>query len=496
VNITLVYFVYGLAFFSMGLVLLFGSARSPILVEGRVLRPLAIFGIVHGCHEWIEMFLMGGWLKIQNQALWDWLRVGILTFSFACLLIFGFMVFSPQHVLSARQKRNWSSAILLYVLAVLLAGVLISPAGSDRSLYVDVMARYFLAVPGAAIAGIALYRQSNQLHHQNLKGLTSALQAAGWGFIFYAITQIFVRAVDFFPANWVNVTGFSQLLGFPIQVPRAGTAVLITVSLMWATQIVDEERQRQFMAAQQARMETLNRLEREMRTRESMRLDLLRHIVVAQEDERSRIARELHDETAQILTAFSFHLAALRNALPAKAAFQPQLDQLQTLSRQMSAGIYQLVRDLRPAQLDDLGLVSALQYQCGEVLNRAGLQVHLEVIGERRRLDKLVETVIYRVAQEALTNIARHASVQDAEMRLAFEKDQVSLNISDHGKGFHVEDHSAGRGAWGLEGMRERAESVSGTLLLRSTPGSGTEVEIIVPVKNEVQRLEEEKIVE
>jgi signal transduction histidine kinase len=162
----------------------------------------------------------------------------------------------------------------------------------------------------------------------------------------------------------------------------------------------------------------------------------------------------------------------------------------------MSAGIYQLVRDLRPAQLDDLGLVSALQYQCTEVLNRAGLQVHLEVMGERRRLDKLVETVIYRVAQEALTNIVRHARVQDAEMRLVFEKDQVSLNISDHGQGFHVEDHSARHDAWGLEGMRERAESVSGTLLLRSTPGSGTEVEIIVPVKNEVQRLEEEKIVE
>jgi len=218
--------------------------------------------------------------------------------------------------------------------------------------------------------------------------------------------------------------------------------------------------------------------------------------VVAQEDERSRIARELHDETAQILTAFSFHLAALRNAMPARAAFQPQLDQLQNLSRQMSAGIYQLVRDLRPAQLDDLGLVPALQYQCGEVLNRAGLQVRLEVIGERRRLDKLVETVLYRVAQEALTNIARHAGVQAAEMRLSFEKDQVSLNISDHGKGFHIEDHSAGRGAWGLEGMRERAESVSGTLLLRSNPESGTEVEIIVPVKNEVQRLEEEKNVE
>ena len=228
--------------------------------------------------------------------------------------------------------------------------------------------------PGAAIAGIALHRQARQSEHQVLKGLGPALQAAGWGFILYAVTQVFVPTLDFFPADWINAASFSQTFGFPIQVIRAGMAVLITVSLIWATQLVDEERGRQFLAAQQSRMETLNRLEREMRTRESMRQDLLRHIVVAQEDERARVARELHDETAQILTAFSFHLAALRNALPARVNFQPQLDQLQLLSRQMSIGIYQLVRDLRPAQLDDLGLVPALQYQCDEAFNRTGLK--------------------------------------------------------------------------------------------------------------------------
>jgi signal transduction histidine kinase len=224
-----------------------------------------------------------------------------------------------------------------------------------------------------------------------------------------------------------------------------------------------------------------------MRTRESMRQDLLRHIVVAQEDERARVARELHDETAQILTAFSFHLAALQNALPARVNFQPQLDQLQLLSRQMSIGIYQLVRDLRPAQLDDLGLVAALQYQCDEAFHRTGLKVRLAVLGERRRLDKLVETVLYRVAQEALTNVARHAGVQEADLSIAFQPHQVALRVVDHGKGFHLEDYSTDRQAWGLEGMRERAESVNGSLLLHSTRGSGTEVEIIVPMQTDIQ---------
>jgi len=489
VEITLIYFIYGLAFFSMGLAMLFGSTRSPILVEGRVLRPLAVFGIVHGCHEWIEMFLQSGLIEVHDPILWNWLRAGILVVSFTSLLLFGLWIFSPQTALMQRQRWNSNIAVLIYVFGVLLVGVLISPKNGDRVVYIDVMARYFLAVPGASIAGIALHRQARRVEHQVLRGLSPALQTAGWGFIVYALTQVFVPTLDFFPADWINATSFSQTFGFPIQVVRAVMAVLITVSLIWAAQVVDEERQHRFQAAQQARMETLKRLEREMRTRESMRQDLLRHIVVAQEDERARVARELHDETAQILTAFSFHLAALRNALPARQILQPQLDQLQILSRQMSAGIYQLVRDLRPAQLDDLGLVPALQYQCDEAFNRTGLKVRLSILGERHRLDKLVETVLYRVAQEALTNVARHASVQEADLTIAFRPDQVSLSVVDHGKGFHLEDYSADRRAWGLEGMRERAESVNGSLLLHSTSGSGTEVEIIVPIKKDFQPL-------
>jgi signal transduction histidine kinase len=487
VDITLIFFIYGLAFFSMGLVMVVGSSRSPILAEESVLRPLGAFGILHGCHEWIEMFLLSNWFQVQNPTLWNWLRVGILIISFTSLLIFGILILSPQNVLSRRQKLNRNIALVLYVGLVILMGVVISHNHSERIIYIDVMARYFLAVPGAAMAGIGLYRQARRPEHQLLKGLGPALQVAGWGFILYALTQFYVPSMGFFPADRINSTSFSQFFGFPIQVIRASLAVLITISLIWATQLVDEEHQHQFLSSQKARMETLNRLEREMRTRESMRQDLLRHIVVAQEDERARVARELHDETAQILTAFSFHLAALRNALPARANFQPQLDQLQILSRQMSAGIYQLVRDLRPAQLDDLGLVPALQYQCDEAFNRTGLKVHLAVLGERRRLDKLVETVLYRVAQEALTNVARHAGVQQAELTIAFQPNQVSLSVIDHGKGFHLEDYSADRRAWGLEGMRERAESVDGNLLLRSTRGSGTEVEIIVPINNGVQ---------
>ena len=109
-DITLTYFIYGLAFFSMGLAMLFGSVRSPILAEGRVLRPLAVFGILHGCHEWIEMFLLSGLIEIQNPILWSWLRAGILVISFTSLLIFRDMDFSPQTCVNktAEVEQEWS----------------------------------------------------------------------------------------------------------------------------------------------------------------------------------------------------------------------------------------------------------------------------------------------------------------------------------------------------------------------------------------------------
>jgi two-component system sensor histidine kinase UhpB len=197
-------------------------------------------------------------------------------------------------------------------------------------------------------------------------------------------------------------------------------------------------------------------VQQELIERESMRQELLRHIVIAQEDERARIARELHDETAQILTAFSFHLAALRNAAPRNPKVTEQLHYLQSLSRQMSEGIYRLVRDLRPAQLDDLGLVAALQYLVEEAQHRLELKVDFRILGERRRLDALVETVLFRVAQEAITNVARHAGVFVAQMELEFEDNQLTLQVTDQGTGFNGSSIPKPGLGWGVAGMHER----------------------------------------
>jgi signal transduction histidine kinase len=278
----------------------------------------------------------------------------------------------------------------------------------------------------------------------------------------------------------LNTATFIAITGVPVQMVRAVMAVVITVSLIVVIRAAEKERQRQFLAAQQARLDALQQVEKELIEREALRQNLMRHIVLAQEEERARIARELHDEVSQLLTAFSFHLAALRRAEINNTKAREQVDYLQGLSRQVSQGIYRLVHDLRQAQLDDLGLSAALLYLVDEQQRHTGLKTHVQISGERRRLDPLVETVFFRVAQEALANVARHARVQEAEMSLEFTPTQVALRVIDRGVGFDPQAPRSPDWGWGLAGMRERSDSIDGQLLIQSAPGQGTRIEIIV----------------
>jgi signal transduction histidine kinase len=483
-DITLVYFIYGLAFFSMGLAILLESGRSPLLAGASVLLPLAVFGFVHGAHEWLEMFVeKSDWLATQNPVLLGWLRIIILLISFVFLLVFALRMLQQDKDIRGWRFKSWVLGLSGYTLLVFLFIIFAWSGNGDRITHIDASVRYSLAVPAAALAGVVLQRRAFQARGQGNPRLSLSLTGVAVGFIFYAVTQMVVPPVDFFPGNTLNTASFLSVAGFPIQVIRAATAVLITVSLLQGVRSAEVERQKQFLAVQQARVEALEQVQQELMKRETMRQELLRHIVIAQEDERARIARELHDETAQILTAFSFHLAALRTAAPQTPKVSEQLHYLQSLSRQMSEGIYRLVRDLRPAQLDDLGLVAALQYLVDEAQHRMDLKVDFSIAGDRRRLDALVETVLFRVAQEAITNVARHAGVFIAQMSLEFDEDQLTLQVTDQGSGFEAGSvPNLGLG-WGVAGMYERAESIGGHLIVTSTTGLGTNVKIIVPIE-------------
>jgi signal transduction histidine kinase len=482
-NFVLVYFVYGLAFFSMGLGMAIEVGRAPRLAEARLLGLLAFFGLVHGTHEWMEIFLMvRQWFGLGNPAFIPLVRLVLLVVSFASLALYGLEVLRPRDRLP-----GFSNATVVLGLLVIYAGLLtillLSPENriSHWVEHADALARYILAAPGAGMAALALNRQARQAQGVGRRNLSLSLRLAGVGFAIYALTQFLVSPVDFFPAQALNSALFYSWTGVPIQAVRASMAVLIMVGLMRATQVVEVERTRELVSAQEARLQAVEQLQRDTAERELQRRELLRHIVLAQEEERARIARELHDETSQYLTALSLDLATVKRLIRRKPEASRILERLQTMSRQVSQGIYRMIRDLRPAQLDDLGLVAALGYLVDEARSN-GLEVTLAIEGGRQRLEPLVETVLFRIAQEALTNVARHAGCGEATVRLEFAPSQAMLSVEDHGIGFNPAASRLPPHGWGLEGMRERAESVGGRFEIRSAPGDGTRVEVVVPI--------------
>lgn len=483
-NIILVYFVYGLAFFCMGLVMALESRRSPVLAEARVLLPLAVFGFVHGVHEWLEMFLQAGvWLNLSTAPVTAWIRLGLLVVSFSALILFGLTSLQPEEKRLPPWNISIGVGLLLAYLAVVVLTILFSPPSPLHWLeHADALARYLLAVPGAVLAAVALGRQSRRARRAGRTSLAFGLGMAAGSFALYGLTQLVVPAVDFFPARYLNSALFLGWTGIPIQAVRAALAVLVIVGLTRAIQGADHERQDVLAAAQEARLEALQQIQRDLEEKETLRRELLRHTVIAQEEERARIARELHDETAQYLTALTLDLATLRDSLPREQRVDTLLTRLQSLSRQMAQGIYRLVGDLRPAQLDDLGLGAAMQYLVDEARRSSAVEVFIKIIGSCQRLDPLVETVLFRVAQEAVANVARHACCAQAWLELEFGTEDVALRIRDKGQGFDPGERLLPPRGWGIAGMRERVEAVGGLLHIRSAPGEGTLVEANIPL--------------
>jgi two-component system sensor histidine kinase DegS len=222
----------------------------------------------------------------------------------------------------------------------------------------------------------------------------------------------------------------------------------------------------------------------EKRMQENMRY-YLQQITRAQEEERKRIARELHDDTAQVLGSLS---RQLDNFIRKKQGFAPNevlfLKDLQAQLNLGMQGVHRLVQNLRPSLLDDLGLISALRSLVKSAQEQEGIGMNLKVIGEEKRFSPEVELLLFRIAQEALNNIRRHAQASEAQVVIDFALDRAKLTISDNGRGFELServDDLPRHGKLGLAGMQERARLLGGTLEVKSTPGKGTTLLVEVP---------------
>jgi signal transduction histidine kinase len=240
------------------------------------------------------------------------------------------------------------------------------------------------------------------------------------------------------------------------------------------------------------RTEEVQALYEELKAKEVLRSRLLDSVISAQEEERKRIARELHDETGQALTGIIMSLEAAEEALPRDPEVARQrLERAASLARQSIDLIRQLVVDLRPAALDDLGLVPALRAFAETRLGEKGVELQMEVSNMKDRLSPPVETCLFRVVQEAVTNIIRHSNAKTARIHLGRRDGVVSLSVEDDGQGFDVAEVRASPRsdrALGLAGMEERVSLVGGELTIESAPGKGTIVRAKIDVTSESSR--------
>jgi signal transduction histidine kinase len=219
---------------------------------------------------------------------------------------------------------------------------------------------------------------------------------------------------------------------------------------------------------------------------EAERANLLPHIINAQEEERKRIARELHDETSQTITALIVGLDTAALALKKKPNEAIRhLESTKEIAQGMLENIHRIISDLRPAVLDDFGLISALTWYGEQRLKPLGIQLRLGGNALNMRLAPPVETVLFRIIQEAVTNVIRHAQASQIRLSIDEKEGHLKLEIADNGKGFDpdvLKTSDTKQDSLGLRGMKERVSTLNGMLDIQTETGRGTKITILIPI--------------
>jgi len=501
-----VYFFYGLAFYSMGFALLIESGRASELGFARSMRLLAGFGLLHGVHEWIDLLRVS--LHVYNGGilpLWlSWIQVALLVSSFLALLAFG------EH-LRALDRRDHMRVPLL-MLAVLwytVSCIVIQLTnGLDEQSWIvvcSILARYILGIPASVLAGLVLYRQRKSIENVEMQRFTIHFSVAAVSILIYGLVgQIFVQDAIIFPANIINNQLFIDIFGFPIQLMRSIVAIIIAVSMIRVLRVLEIENQQRLEAIDKERRETeyrsraeLSRLNAslqaseaearelliELKKRDTLRTEFLQRVTIAQESERKRVARELHDGTGQMLTGLALGLRGLSSQVYKNPALAVQrLSDLETMATTAMGELRTLIQDLRPPQLDDMGLIPAIRSMLKRFDTEGSPSFELKIVGDPFPLPSEVETILFRIIQEGITNVTKHAHANKASVSLNYE-DGMSVCICDDGVGCQPDNvlNTTTHTAWGLRGIEERTNLINASWSFVSQPNEGTQVRVHVP---------------
>jgi signal transduction histidine kinase len=326
-----------------------------------------------------------------------------------------------------------------------------------------------------------------ELHNQGREQAWRALVGSGIGR--EAMVAMHTAADELIASETQAINLQREDIKETLQVNRIGVGTVTAIGLlaffMYLRQSVALDLERQ--SRQQVLQEERDRLERQVRDRTADLTHLAQHLQSAREDEKSRLARELHDELGALLTAAKLDLARIRSRLVQTGSASPELaTRIEHLTSTLNSGIAlkrRIIEDLRPSALSNLGLVAALEILAREFEQRSGLQVQCAL--QPVKLSPASELTVYRLVQEGLTNVAKYAQAHEVRITLREDGPWALAGVQDDGIGFDTRMQKAS--GHGLLGMRYRVEAEGGRLQLHSTPGAGTRIEAVLPLRIETE---------
>jgi len=521
-RLVIVFFVYGLAFFAMGLAFALESRRKTDLRLVWVLKYLAAYGVLHAAVEWLDMWFLLPWSPpALAPAALRVVRLGLFVASTVMLAVFGTALIgtlAPR----LRAVRWIPLALLIIWLAYWAVGPHLNPLTTARwnpteasclrchetsatleaarpaSPWVpstavgDIWVRYLIYLPASAFAAAALWLQGRRFASSGYGRIARDCRWMGAAFAANGmVAGLIVPPARFGLAAIVNYDWFLSVVGVPPQVFRAALAVVIATFGVRILRVFDIEYARRLHEAQDGRLRaqdealeiarrSAEELEAKVRDRTDELFEQVRRLAIL--EERDRLAREMHDSLGQVLGFVNLKTKVAEDLIARGRAPDAgeELAQMRSAVQDAYEEVRQAILSLRTTPHGQ-GLVSSLREYAGRLREQTGLDVRVES-SDGLDLAPAVEAQVIRIVQEALTNVRKHAGARGVTVRFARKGRDVLLTITDDGRGFDLIAVEAAKGMrFGLLTMRERAESIGGVLSIRSAPGQGTTVELRIP---------------
>lgn len=451
-NRTLVYFVYGLVFFILGITVLLQTRNYSRLRLARNLPWLGWFGVLHGLYEWGDIFIP---IQVSNMgehyfSIFDFLQHGLLAVSFWCLFQFGIELLRPGSKAWRLIRLVPSLVLIFWLIGPMILGYIFTPDIHQWHGLANALTRYLLCIPGAILSGIGLIRQTRrQIEPLKVPRIGNMLKVAAVALFAYSILAgLITPPAKIFPASMVNSDWFTATFHIPPSVFRSIVGLVLLISITLALEVFNIETDRMIRHMEQGQV-----------------------IAV----ERQRFARDLHDGALQQVYASGLLAQSLRKKLEGKPAQQAD---------QLIETIHQAIEQLRaflpqhnpePSSIDLAGALTP-------IIEEAQRNLTIFTYWDTKKIPSLSPEQTSHLAafvNEALSNVIRHSRSDAADIRLFCKEQHLWVEISDQGIGIPAEADPG----YGLKNMRDRARLLGAALSIESEKGKGTTVKLDLPME-------------